>query len=72
MFPVSVLWSQDSSVSIVTGLRGGRPGFHSRREHGIFSLRHRVQTGSGADQASFSMDTMCKADGAWRWPLTSI
>jgi hypothetical protein len=41
-------------------------------EAGILSLRHRVETGSGAHPASYSMGTRGKAVGAWSWPLTSI
>jgi len=44
---------------------------------GHFSLRHRVQTASGAHPASYSMGIggvfpRGKAAGAWSWPLTSI
>jgi hypothetical protein len=44
---------------------------------GNFSLRHRVQTSSGAHPASHPVGTRAsfpgsKADGAWSWPLTSI
>jgi hypothetical protein len=46
-------------------------------ESGNFSLRHRVQTGSGAHPASYPMGTGGSfhggiAAGAWSWPLTSI
>jgi hypothetical protein len=34
--------SWDRSVRIVTRLRAGRSGFHSRQGHGYFSLRHLV------------------------------
>jgi len=42
-----------------------------------FSLRHRVQTGSGAHPASCPTGTRRsfpgrKAAGAWSWPLTSV
>jgi hypothetical protein len=47
--------SRDSSVSVVTRLRAGRPGLGSRQGQGIFSLHHRVQTGSGAHPASSPM-----------------
>jgi len=52
--------SCSSSVSIQNKLRDGRPGFVSRQEHSddMFSLRHRVQTGSGAHQASYPMGTL--------------
>jgi hypothetical protein len=41
------------------------------------SLHHRVQNGSGAHPASYSMGTGasfpgCKAAGAWSTPLASI
>jgi len=44
---------------------------------GFFSLRHRVQTSSGAHPASHPTVTggsfhWGKAAGAWRWPLTSL
>jgi hypothetical protein len=44
---------------------------------GNFSLRHRVQTGSGAYPTSYPMGTGgsfhgSKAAGAWSWPLSSI
>jgi len=43
---------------------------------GIFSLRHRVQTGSGAYPVSYPKGTVGpyprgEAAGAWIWPLTS-
>jgi hypothetical protein len=46
-----LLISLHSSVNIVTGLWAGRQGFDSRKGQGILSLRHRVQTGSGAHPA---------------------
>jgi hypothetical protein len=39
---------------------------------GNFSLRHRVQTGSGAHPASYQMGTGGSFPGDWSWPLTSI
>jgi hypothetical protein len=66
-----------SSVSIVSRLQAWRPGFNSHRgSGGIFSLRHLIETGSGAHPASYPMDTGAAfrggiAAGAWRWPLTS-
>jgi len=44
---------------------------------GNFSLRHCVQTGSGAHPLSSSMGTRgslpgSKAAGTWSWPLTSF
>jgi hypothetical protein len=49
------------SVSMETRLRTGRPGWNSRRGAmmGFSSLRHRVQTGSGAHPASYLMGTGC-------------
>jgi len=41
----------------VTRLRAGRPGFVSRQGRGSFSLRHRVQTGSGDYPASHPTPT---------------
>jgi hypothetical protein len=38
-------------------LRAGRPGFDSRQGQGYFSLRHHVQTGSGAHPAFYTMGT---------------
>jgi len=40
---------------------------------GIFSLRHRVHTGSGAHPASGTEGSFLggKAVGSWSWPLTS-
>jgi hypothetical protein len=37
-----------------------------------FPLRHRVQTGSGAHPASYSMGTRGSFPGAWSWPFTSM
>jgi len=48
--------SQDSSVSTVTRIRTGRPGFDSRQRK-EYSLRQRVQTGSGAHSTYYPMDT---------------
>jgi len=39
-------------MSTVTRLRAGRPRFDSRQVQGSFSLRHRVQTGFGANSYS--------------------
>jgi hypothetical protein len=44
---------------------------------GNFSIRHRVQTGSGAHPASYPIGTVGsflggKTAGAWSWQLTSI
>jgi hypothetical protein len=63
---------RSSSVSIVTELRAGRPGFDSRHEQELFSLRHRVQTQSGAHPVSYQMGTGYKVAGTWTLPLTSI
>jgi len=50
---------------------------HGRGNNKIFSLRHRVQTSSGAHTASYPNGPLdsCpggKAAEAWRWPLNSI
>jgi hypothetical protein len=50
-----VRMSRGSSVSIVTRLRTGRLGFDSWQDLGLFSLLRRLQTGSGAHPASYSM-----------------
>jgi len=44
---------------------------------GMFSLHHRVQSGPGAEPATYPVGsggsyTGCKAVGAWSWSLTSI
>jgi len=44
--------SRDSSVSLVTRLQAGRPGFESRVGQGFFYFRHRVLTGFGVHVAS--------------------
>jgi hypothetical protein len=50
--------SRDSSVSTVTRLRAGRPGFDSRHGLRISSLRHRcAQIGSGTHPASYPTRT---------------
>jgi hypothetical protein len=74
-----LLKSRDSSVCIALGYglddRGCRVRFPAGA--GDFSLHHRVQNGSGAHPASYSMGTGDsfpggKAAGAWSWALTSI
>jgi hypothetical protein len=71
--------SRDSSVGIALGYglddRGSKVRFPVGA--GNTSLDHRVQNGSGAHPASYSMGTRGsfaggKAAGAWSWPLTSI
>jgi len=47
------------SVSIVSRLQAGRPGYQFLAEAEIFSLRHPSQTGSGVHPASSAMDTDC-------------
>jgi hypothetical protein len=49
--------SWDSSASIVTKLRAGRSVFDSWQKQGFFSLRHCVQTSSGAHPASSPIGT---------------
>jgi hypothetical protein len=60
------------------GLRAVRSGFYGSIPGGAgnFSLYHRVQNGSGARPASYSMCIRgsfpgVKLAGAWSWPLTS-
>jgi hypothetical protein len=48
---------RDSAFGIVTRLRSERPGFDSRQGQGYFSLRHRIQTGSGAHPVSYPVGT---------------
>jgi hypothetical protein len=71
--------SCDSSVCIVLGYglddQSSRVWFPAGA--GNFSLRHRVQNGSGAHPASYTMCTRGsfpggKAAWAWSWSLTSI
>jgi hypothetical protein len=75
------LKSRDSSVGIALGYglddRGSRVRFPAGA--GNFFLHHRVQNGSGAPPASYSLGTGGggsfpggKVAGAWSWPLTSI
>jgi hypothetical protein len=55
---ITIGWIHGSSDSEVTKLRAGRSGLISRRcNNGIFSLRHRFQTGSGVHPASYPMGT---------------
>jgi len=51
--------NRDTSVSIVTRLQAGRPGLDSQQMQwwAFFSVRHRIQTGSGAHLASYSVRT---------------
>jgi len=48
-------WGRDISVSIVTRLRPGWPGYDSRQELFIYSC-DRIQTGSGAHLVSYAME----------------
>jgi hypothetical protein len=50
-----------SSVTRVTRIGAGRLGFDSRQDRKtfVFSLCHRVQTGSGAHTASYAMGSEC-------------
>jgi hypothetical protein len=59
--------SRGSSLSTMTTLRTGKQGFLVPVGKGIFSLRHRFQTGSGVHPASYPVNTVesvpdCKAD----------
>jgi hypothetical protein len=69
--------SLDSSVGIETGygLDDRMVGVRFPTGAGNFSLRHRVQTGSGAHTVSYPTDTEgsfsgSKAAWAWSWPYT--
>jgi hypothetical protein len=58
------------------GLRAGWSEVRVTVRAGNFFPHHRVQTGSGAHPASYSMGTKAsfpggKSAGAWSWPLTS-
>jgi hypothetical protein len=68
-----------SSFAKLTELWAGRPGFDSRQgqERDFFSVRHRIQNGSGARTSSYSVGSggffpWGKAAVAWKWPLFSI
>jgi hypothetical protein len=52
-----------SSVTIVSKLRVGRPGFDSRQGQGFSSLRHRLQTTSDAHLISYTMGTASSSPG---------
>jgi hypothetical protein len=57
------------------GLRSGWSGVRVPAVCGNFPLHYRVQSGSGAQPASYPMGTRGsfpggKATGAWSWPLT--
>jgi len=59
------------------GLRVGWSGLRLPAATGNFSPYHRVQTGSGADPASYPMGIRdsfsgSKAAGAWSWPFAFI
>jgi len=74
------MWSWNRSAQSVyrLGYRlDDRVSFTGSGNDGMFSLWHRIQTGSGAHPASYQMITGVsfprdKAAGAWSWPLTSI
>jgi hypothetical protein len=56
--PICITWSRSSSVSQYTKILAERPGsILGRDNEGIFSLRHRVQTGSGSHPPSCPMGT---------------
>jgi hypothetical protein len=72
------LQSRKSSVGIAAdyGLDNRMIGVRISAGAGNFSLRHCIQTGSGAHSSSYPMGTRGsfpggKAAGAWSWPLTS-
>jgi hypothetical protein len=79
MFHSTLYESRDSSVGIALGSGLDDRGSRARFPAGAvtFSLHHRVQNGSGAHPASYSMDTKGyfpggKAAGTWSWSLISI
>jgi hypothetical protein len=55
--PILVSMIAQSVERLVTGWTIGVLEFHSRRGMGDFSLRHHIQTGSGAHPASYPMGT---------------
>jgi len=68
--------SRGSSVSIVTELRAGQPGFDYQQDQGLFSLPPHPDR-LWAYPASYTMVTCFyfsggKAARAWSWPLNSI
>jgi hypothetical protein len=71
VFPSPSLHIHYLVVGIVSKLRAGRQGFRFPAGAGNFSFHHRVQTGSGAHPASYSMGMWDffpggKAVGVWR------
>jgi hypothetical protein len=63
-----LLWSRDSSVSIVTRLRTGRLGFRFRQGPTDFSLRHLIQTAMGSTQPPTQWIPGTLYDGVkWLW-----
>jgi hypothetical protein len=52
-----------TQAEVVARLWAGRPGFGSGQGLGFFSLRHRVQTGSGAHPTFYLMDTEVSSPG---------
>jgi hypothetical protein len=57
--------SGGSSVSVVTELRAGQPGFDSRQGQGFFFLRHHDQTDFGAHPASCQRGTGGSSPFIW-------
>jgi hypothetical protein len=75
---VIISYSCDSSVGVVTGygMDDRMVGVRFLAVAGNFSIHHRVQTGSGAQPASYTMGSGSsfpgsKAAGAWNWPFIS-
>jgi hypothetical protein len=71
--------SRNSSVGIVAdyGMDDRMIGVRIPTGAGNFSFHHRIQTGTGAHPASYSVGTRVSflggtAAGAWSWPLTSV
>jgi len=68
-----MFWFCGTGISVIleTRLRAGQPGFNSRQ--GLwwnFSLRRRVQTGSGAHATAYPLGTGNKVAGVWSWSLS--
>jgi len=55
---ISTIGRRGSSISILTELRAGRPGFYSEHGQEFIFLHHRVQTSTGVHPASYPMGTV--------------
>jgi hypothetical protein len=77
--PLTIIcWITRKSIKLISdgNTKGWMIGVRIPAGAGNFSLRQRVQTGSGAHLASYPMGTKgsflgSKAAGAWSWPFTS-